>query len=247
MSWFENFFEGLATDVWRQSVSPEQTHEEMLFIIERLRLDKGQRVLDIPCADGRLALPLAQQGIKVTGVDLSARCLSAAKADAPKGLPLEYIEADMRKLDFKDSFDGAFCMGNSFGYFDREGTQSFLDGVARALMPGAGFILETSLAAETLFTVGGSKEWVDVDGVLMLMESQYDCRLARLDSKFIFVSSDVREEHVTQHWIFTAADICNMCSAAGFEIVELFGNTDGEPFALGSERLLLHATKLPQS
>ena len=37
-------------------------------------------------------------------------------------------------------FDGAFCVGNSFGYLDDEGNAAFLRAVRAALKPGGRFI-----------------------------------------------------------------------------------------------------------
>ena len=94
-----------------------------------------------------------------------------------------------------------------------------------------------------MFTVGGNKEWVEVGGILMLMENSYSCRDNRLDSRFIFISGGTTEEHATHHYIFTSGEICRMFEEAGFEIKDLCGSLAGEPFAVGCERLLLYAVK----
>ncbi len=245
-NWYEHFFEGLAADVWRGSVSPEETAQEAGFLIHHLKLTQGNCVLDVPCAEGRLAEALAHKGISVTGLDLSKRALdsaSSARWQSTTYVAPKYVQGDMRHMQFNQDFDGAFCMGNSFGYFDRDDTFAFLQGISRALKPGAGFLLETALAAETLFSVGGTHEWVEVDGVFMLMNSNYDPRTSRLDSRFVFISGALSEEHSTQHYIYTAGEICRMCEQAGMQIKHLFGALDGSPFAVGSERLLVHCVK----
>ena len=56
----------------------------------------------------------------------------------------------MRDLPWPARFDGAFCLGNSFGYLDDEGNASFLRAVAAALKPGARFVLETPMVLENL-------------------------------------------------------------------------------------------------
>ncbi len=47
-------------------------------------------------------------------------------------------------------FDGAWCMGNSFGYLDPAGTARFLDGVAAVLADGARFVVDAATVAEIL-------------------------------------------------------------------------------------------------
>ena len=45
---------------------------------------QGDRVLDLACGSGRLAIPLAQAGAKVVGGDLSPRMLQRAQLAAKK-------------------------------------------------------------------------------------------------------------------------------------------------------------------
>ena len=56
----------------------------------------------------------------------------------------------MRMMEGESIYDGAFCFGNSFGFLKYADMEKFLSGVARALKPGARFIVETAMAAESL-------------------------------------------------------------------------------------------------
>ena len=81
--WFEEFFHGLATELWRRAASPEQTTAETAFLVQELRLDADSRVLDVPCGFGRHALALATDpGCAVDGVDISAEYVTEAQAAA---------------------------------------------------------------------------------------------------------------------------------------------------------------------
>ena len=59
----------------------------------------------------------------------------------------------MRDLPWPGQFDGAYSLGNSFGYLDDDGNAAFLKSVAAALKPGARFVLETGYVMETLLPV----------------------------------------------------------------------------------------------
>src|SRR5687767_5885998 len=76
--WWNDFFSGLVVDFWRAAMTPEVTDAEATFLADRLALSPGDRVLDVPCGDGRLALALAVRGCRVTGVDISEEFLTAA-------------------------------------------------------------------------------------------------------------------------------------------------------------------------
>src|SRR5438309_10894558 len=116
-NWFEDFFHGIANDLWRKAVTAEQTRAEADFL-ERTLGKKG-RLLDIPCGNGRHSLELARRGCRATGVDLSTEFIAEAKATAiTANLSVKFQLGDMRRLAFDEEFDGAFRMGNSFGYFE---------------------------------------------------------------------------------------------------------------------------------
>lgn len=106
---------------------------------EGLAKTQGGRVLDLACGTGRYAIPLAEMGFDVTGVDLSASMLAHAKAKADAAsVGLRLIEADMRSLDLgAERFSLIFIGGNSLLHLHREADfQSFFAGVRRHLAPG---------------------------------------------------------------------------------------------------------------
>ncbi|MBU6450132.1 MAG: class I SAM-dependent methyltransferase [Cyanobacteria bacterium REEB67] len=253
--WYKNFFAGAALKLWRGANPQEATEAEVGFLIDLLDLPEGGSVLDLPCGNGRLALPLALAGYTVTGIEYAAEFVQEAAAGAEDLRKLqeeageslsgsaEFIEGDMLQLALHKKFDGAFCLGNSFGYFDRPGTKRFLQVVADHLKPGARFVLDSSMVAETFLVNGGEREWVRVGEMLMLVENKYDLADSRVDSEYIFIENGKSEARTATHWIYTTGELCKMLEEAGFGDFELFGSTDGEPFALGSERLLLMACK----
>lgn len=151
--WYEQFFYGLAVDFWRKAVPAEQTRDEAAFIVEALNLQPGARVLDVPCGLGRHSVELSRRGYQMTGVDLSDESIAEARrSSAAAGLSIDWIHADMNALDKTcdpEQFDGAFCFGNSFGYADYNTTTDFLRALHHCLKNGAGFVLDTGLAAES--------------------------------------------------------------------------------------------------
>ena len=82
---------------------------------------EGKAVLDLCCGPGRWAIPLAQKGFSVTGVDRTQFLLNVAKAKAKAArVRIEWVRADMRDFLRPDSFDLVLSMLTSFGYFDRK-------------------------------------------------------------------------------------------------------------------------------
>ena len=75
--------------------------------------EPGAKVLDIGGGTGRHALPLAQQGYKVTVIDLSEKMLDSLKSKI-KNEEIEVIFGDVLAYDFKEKYDLVIMMWNSF-------------------------------------------------------------------------------------------------------------------------------------
>src|SRR5215510_3379878 len=119
-NWYEDFFHGLALDLWRQAISPEQTVAEADFLINALECGANSHLLDVPCGNGRLSFQLAKRGSRVTGIDISeefiqearsaASCLHDPSAHAD-GTDLvarvEFVLGDMRHIEGEAIYDGA--------------------------------------------------------------------------------------------------------------------------------------------
>jgi SAM-dependent methyltransferase len=103
-------------------------------------------ILDLGCGTGNHALPLAQRGHRVTGVDRSPGMLAQARAKAA-ALPLEhapvFIEGDVCRFDLGQHFDVALMMFMVLGYqFENADLVAALAGLRRHLAPGGLFVFD---------------------------------------------------------------------------------------------------------
>jgi SAM-dependent methyltransferase len=245
--WYKEFFSGAALDLWRNAKSPEETEDECAFLQEVLNVSSGAHLLDVPCGNGRLSIPMAKASLKVTGLDYCEEFVleagKAAKSAKLNAELLQFVQGDMRVMSFAQKFDGAFCMGNSFGYFDREGTNQSFTAIGNSLKSGAKLVLDSVMIAESFLVNGGEREWVKVGDMLMLIENAYNCREGFVKTDYTFIRNGNEEQRQAVHWIYTAGEVCAMLETAGFSVLNLFSSTECDPYLLGSERLLLVAEK----
>ena len=88
----------------------EKMREHGREIVAELGLEPGMRVLDVGCGDGTTAIPAAETGADVLGVDISAPLVAAGNAPSGGGRPDECPlpgrgdASDLRDLP-DDSFD----------------------------------------------------------------------------------------------------------------------------------------------
>ena len=96
-------------DFGRIAVGYEQGAAEF---IARLGLRPEERVLDVACGTGNLALPAARAGARVTGIDIApALVAQLAERAAAEGLVVDGREGDAEALPFADgTFDSVVTM-----------------------------------------------------------------------------------------------------------------------------------------
>jgi len=242
--WWNEFFRGVALDCWELAVSEQMTQTEADFLLGALGVPAGAKVLDVPCGNGRLSLALAERGLRVTGVDLAAEYVERATARAiEKRLTAEFHQRDMRELPWENTFDGAFCFGNSFGYFDDAGNAAFLRAVARALKPGATFVLDCPLTAESILLHFTERTWVQLGTLYFLAQRQYDPVRSVLRSDYTFLRDGSEDRRSAFYRVYLLRELLALCEQAGFGEPNTFASFDRQPFALGSPRLLLTVRK----
>jgi SAM-dependent methyltransferase len=239
--WFETFFQGPAVDFWTRAMTPALTLADVDFIEKTFDVRPGARLLDVPCGNGRHSIELAHRGYCTTGIDLSEEFLAAARAE----LDADWRFGDMRALELEgSSFDGAFCFGNSFGYLDHAGIAAFLSALAVALKPGAKLVIETGVCAESILPTMVQKRWHRLGDLMILSENRYDPWESRLNIDYTFVRGSTVETRPTGSYVFTAAELRRSLEAAGFEALAFYGSVTGEPYQLGSPRLLIVASRV---
>lgn len=111
------------------------------YVSRALAANKPQRVLDLGCGAGFVAIPLAQAGHDVTGIDLSASTLSVARSRSTPELALRFARADVSAVPEPDaSFDAVLAL-DLLEHVDQPA--ALIREAARVLKPGGQFIYHT--------------------------------------------------------------------------------------------------------
>ncbi len=240
-AWYDGFFESEWLDYLALG-RPEQTRQQVEFIVEKLALKPGAAILDLACGRGRVAVELARLGFCVTGLDLSPRSLELARKAADDArVDMEFVRRDMRRLDAEEAFDAVINVWTSFGYFEREEDHGLvLDAVARALVPGGRFLIDT-INPMTLARRFQERDWREFDdGTIMFEQRSYDHLSGRTAATWTFVRTDgSRSElrHVLR--AYTAAELGALLERAGLQLEDAWGDFQGAGLGEGPRTILL--------
>ncbi len=123
-----------------------ERQQQLDWLWEQMRLAPGRRVLDLTCGPGLYALPLAQRGCQVTGVDFGPASIAYARAQAATAGWVDrcqYLEQDVRRLKLDEaSFDAALLLYGQLAVFTVAEAEAILATAAAALRPGGSLCLE---------------------------------------------------------------------------------------------------------
>ena len=113
-------------------------------LIAQANFTSGQRVLDIGCGTGTLAVMLKRSnaGVEVIGLDPDPKALRRAKTKATRaGISLQLDQGFADELPYpEDSFDGVFS-SFMFHHLEEQNREKTLREVSRVLKPGGSFHL----------------------------------------------------------------------------------------------------------
>jgi 2-polyprenyl-3-methyl-5-hydroxy-6-metoxy-1,4-benzoquinol methylase len=227
-NWWNEFFDDYRP-VFGKSKQREN-NKEARYLVRKLKLKKGMKFLDCPCGFGRLSLPLARMGIKVTGVDITQSYLDEFAEKARElGVKVELIKRDMRRISFRNQFHAAANLSTSFGYFESESQNLLvLKRVFEALRPGGRFLL--SLFNRDWIIVGFvPNNWYEVSGIRVLQRRRFDYSRSIMHDEWYFMKGGEEKFHETTLRIYAFHELRAMFERVGFVDIEGFGSLDDQP------------------
>jgi SAM-dependent methyltransferase len=217
-------------------------------------------VLELACGTGRLAVPLAEAGHQVTGVDIDPAMLGRARArwgTRRRGRgSLELIEADLRTLELGARFDLAFLGLNTLIQLGAPDAQADAFAcLARHLTPGGVAAVDVWLPApEDLVLYDGRLvlEWVRDDPetglrVAKQTSARYDPATAVAEIQTLFdawppAGGAAQRLGRTDRIRFIGAwEVERRATEAGLVVETRAADYDLTPFGPGAERLVLVA------
>jgi SAM-dependent methyltransferase len=221
--WYEEVFD---EDFLRTLpfMTPAQTAREVDFIREALSPPKGGEVLDVGCGYGRHALELAQQGLRLTGLDLSLPMLIRAADHAQRrGLAVNFVHADMREMTYNGQFDAAYCMLSSFGYFDEETNLRVATAICRALKPGGRFLLDI-INRDYIIGDLPSRVWWEGDGCVVLEEVDFNYHTSRvlIRRSVVFGTGRQSEQEISLR-AYSLHEVGKLLRQAGLRVLDVSG------------------------
>jgi SAM-dependent methyltransferase len=225
-------------DVWNaETAQTYDTPGEWMFApsvldpaVDRLAsLADGGRALEFAIGTGRVAIPLAERGVPVAGIELSTAMLDRLreKADLP------VVVGDMATARAPGEFSLVYLVYNTISnLLTQESQVECFRNAARHLVPGGRFVLELSVHAvrpgQRAEVFGYRPGYLGVD--------TYDAVHQRLVSHhFTFGEGRQAEVFRSEHRWISPAEMDLMARIAGFELESRHADWTGAEFTADSD------------
>jgi SAM-dependent methyltransferase len=227
---------------YEELLTPERTAGEVDLIWKLLELQPGLELLDLACGHGRIANPLAERGVHVTGLDATPMFLELARVDAAeRGVDVEYVEGDMRSIPWSARFDRVLCWFTSFGYFGDDDNRRVLAEAHEALKAEGLLAVEMNNRDNLLgryldevVTERGEDRMID--------RHRFDVQTSRSHDERTIIRGGKQRTFEFSVRMFTAAELRDWMLAAGFSEARAYGD-DGEPLTLEHRRMTVVGRK----
>lgn len=204
----------------------------------------GGSVLELGCGTGHKLIPIAADGHRCTGLELSPAMLAEARRKAAElGVEVEWVQGDMRDLDLGRTFDLVIVAANSLLHLqEAEELVGCLRSVRRHLAPGGRLVLDVfNPSVRVLAHADGvrrrreASSYVDPDrGVVRVDVAEIYDAAAQVTRGTWYFSGDTEADFVVApleiRSIFPQ-ELPLLLSLGGLRLVEHFGDWSREPFA----------------
>jgi len=243
-NWYEDFFEGINCEMWERAATKDMTLPEVNFLLEIFGLPAVGHILDLPCGNGRHSVELAKQGFQMTAFDISETFIRSLQQKLiDQKLSISVIRGDILTHSLTGSFDGAFCLGNSFGYFLYEEMELFIRKMSGVLKPGAKWVINTGLAAESFLTKFVKEKTYMLGDLMLDIQNDYDEWSSCLFTTLTYTKHNRKETKRFKHYLYTVAEIIRLLQRSDLETIGLYSSTDKTEYRLGDMQLFLVAEK----
>jgi SAM-dependent methyltransferase len=200
-------------------------------------LAAGGRVLELGVGTGRVALPLAQEGVAVDGIDASDAMLARLRTK-PDGARVGITVGDFTVVDqlVTGPYRLVFVVFNTLFELPSQDAQArCFEGVARVLAPGGRFVVEAIAPDATRLEQGLAVAGVSADRVVLDVDRHDPVAQVTAGAQVGLGPDGVRLRPRRLRYA-TVPELDLMARLAGLRLRGRWGGWRGEPFTAASNR-----------
>ncbi|CAN5672259.1 class I SAM-dependent methyltransferase [soil metagenome] len=198
-------------------------------------LARGGRALELAIGTGRIALPLAERGVEVHGIDASEPMVAKMRAKRGGGsIPVTF--GDFADVAVDGDFSLAYIVFNTlFALTTQEDQIRCFRNVAHHLAPGGIFVVEAFVPDHGRFDRDQRVQLTEMElDEVMLDVSRHDSVNQRVDSQHVVLRNDGTRLYPVNLRYAWPSELDLMARLAGLRLRERWGGWSKERFTPSS-------------
>lgn len=215
----------------------EDTLDTAAAIETLAELAGGGPVLELAIGTGRLALPLAQRGLEMHGIDASERMVEKLRAK-PGGDAIRITQGDFADVAVEGTYSLIFLVFNTlFALLTQEDQLRCFANAGKRLADGGVFVVEAFMPDLARFDRGQRTQVYRVDaGHVMLDASRHDAVEQRVDSQHLVLSEEGTKLYPVSIRYAFPSELDLMARLAGLRLRDRWGTWQRDPLTAQSAR-----------
>ncbi|HLI80758.1 MAG TPA: class I SAM-dependent methyltransferase [Candidatus Binataceae bacterium] len=210
-------------------------------------LAKGRRVLELGIGTGRIALPLAERGIKMHGVDASPAMVEKLRSK-PGGAEIPVEMGNFANLKIGGRFSLIYVAFNTFfGILTQDDQVRCFTRVAKRLTPDGAFVIEAFMPDLSRFDHGQRTATTLMSDERTILEiSQLDVAAQKVRAQHLIIDDTGTHRYPVELRFAYPPELDLMARIAGMRLRERWGGWDRRPFTSQSDSHISVYELVPQ-
>jgi SAM-dependent methyltransferase len=198
-------------------------------------LARGGAALELGIGTGRIALPLAERGVRVHGIDLSEAMVARLRAK-PGAEQIGVTIGDFATTSVKGTFSLAYLVANTIMNLTSQDEQvACFQNVAAHLEPGGRFVIEVNVPGLRRLPPGERFQPFDVSPTHLGID-EYDVARQGLVSHHYWIGEGKLDVVSVPFRYVWPSELDLMARLAGMTPLERWGGWNREPFTSASTK-----------
>lgn len=239
MNIIDEFFDKYYLKSFNPEANANPTPEEVEFIISKTNLAKEAKILDFACGRGRHTVEFYKRGFtNITGIDQNQANIEIAKNNiADLSISLNFIHRMMNEFDEQNQYDLIYSLFTSMFYFSDQHNLDIVQRVYDGLKRDGYFVIDYFNPSAFLKTQK-KKDWYfsEDDSVVLERYSHNPISGIITNERIIVPKEGPRIKRVYHVRDYTVAELRYHFENIGFEVLDVYGNYDGEKYNIDSLR-----------
>jgi len=235
------------------------SYVDILFF-SKLARKYGDPILELGCGTGRIALPLAELGFEVWGLDVSDEMLNEFRRkieshERKEELKIKLIKKNMKKFELEKKFNLIFSAGNTFLHLLTKDAQiRTLKCISRHLSDNGVVVIDIfnptpeKLEGSNLYRMNAFPVFYKGEKYLVYSQSKHlsKKKMIIVEKRYVKILEGMEGEELRvsfQLRYIYKHELDNLMNSANLEPVEVYGDYLGNPYDSNSERIIYVAKK----